>query len=192
MRQCQVPDCNKKYLALGYCSAHYTKLRKYGDATAIRQVQKHGMTLPERILSYSRVMPSGCVEWTGYRDPNGYGRINIPGAPAALAHRVSFSLNCHEITSEDHVLHRCDNPPCINPSHLFIGTQADNNADMKRKGRMNPGLVHGESHGGSKLKSEDVLQIRASEKSPNELAKIYGVSRRQIRDVKARKSWKHI
>ena len=72
--------------------------------------------------------------WTGTRFASGYGRITQNGK-RARAHRVAFELFVGPIPSGMHVLHRCDNPPCVNPSHLFIGTHLDNMRDMEAKGR---------------------------------------------------------
>lgn len=74
-----------------------------------------------------------CWEWTGIKDPNGYGRCGMFGE--TLAHRVAWKLTREAIPGGLFVLHRCDNPPCCNPDHLFLGTQADNIADMDHKGR---------------------------------------------------------
>jgi hypothetical protein len=76
-----------------------------------------------------------CWEWTGARDPNGYGRVNWQGK-SMLAHRVAYMLMTISGTLDDrHILHACDNPPCCNPIHLWPGTAADNTADMFKKGR---------------------------------------------------------
>ena len=76
---------------------------------------------------------AGCLEWQGYRDPNGYGRLNIDGKPM-LAHRLSWELHCAPVPEGLSVLHKCDNPPCVNPYHLFIGTQLANiSASVKIK-----------------------------------------------------------
>lgn len=78
----------------------------------------------------------GCWEWTGSRDRKGYGKIAKGGAPTIplLAHRVSWAIH-HGDPGDLCVLHRCDNPPCVRPDHLFLGTIADNNRDMTQKGR---------------------------------------------------------
>lgn len=75
-----------------------------------------------------------CWEWTGWRKETGYGRVRIDGR-ILYAHRVSWILANGPIPDDLRVLHRCDNPPCVNPDHLFLGTQGDNNADRDAKGR---------------------------------------------------------
>lgn len=75
-----------------------------------------------------------CWIWTGKPDPQGYGRFQI-GNQNLLAHRISFEICHNESLGEFHALHRCDNPPCINPTHLFKGTHQDNMRDRDAKGR---------------------------------------------------------
>lgn len=91
--------------------------------------------IAERVRKYSSpANDRGCIEWLGSRDENGYGRVHCGGTPR-LAHRVAWELENGPIPSGLCVLHGCDNPPCINPSHMFLGTQADNMRDMVKKGR---------------------------------------------------------
>lgn len=94
------------------------------------------MTLEERF--WSKVNQSDeCWTWTASKDDKGYGKIGLPGRKGwGFAHRVSYSLEHGvELTPDQKVLHRCDNPPCVRPDHLFLGTAADNAADMVAKGR---------------------------------------------------------
>lgn len=79
----------------------------------------------------------GCWLWTGCKDPKGYGYIGTGGrrGPTKSAHRVSYELEHGEVPEGLHVLHDCDTPSCVRPSHLFAGTPLDNTRDMMRKGR---------------------------------------------------------
>ena len=91
-------------------------------------------TLKERLES--KLVPSedGCLEFTGYRDGDGYGQISVDGK-MLYTHRVAWELQNGKIPDGLHVLHRCDVPACCNPEHMFLGTPADNAADRDRKGR---------------------------------------------------------
>lgn len=102
-----------------------------------------------------------CHNWEGCKSPTGYGKMKV-GGKCVRAHRyyycVSKSIGLEDIRGL-HVLHECDNPSCINPDHLFLGTHQDNMADKKAKGR---GVSHsGVEHGGSKFSEEDITAIRA-------------------------------
>ena len=87
---------------------------------------------------YKRVKvtaPDECWEWQSYRGPQGYGVFSRKILGQTLAHRISFVMNCGPLTEEICVLHKCDNPPCVNPKHLFLGNRDMNNKDRAQKGR---------------------------------------------------------
>lgn len=187
---CSVEGCSKRLIALGFCYAHYARYRKYGDPNFVKQKQLHGKTLKERWSAYV-TQGSGCWEWSGYKDSNGYGRLNIEGKPV-LAHRLSWEIHRGPLSSEDHVCHRCDNPSCVRPEHLFLGNQAANMADKMAKKRHRYGVSRGENHGCSKLTAEQVLEIRAAEGTVSAIARRFQMSRTQVRDIRDRKSWRHV
>lgn len=116
----------------------------------------------------------GCWEWTGCRSRKGYGRFNA-GRPG-LAHRFAYERENGPIPPGLLVCHRCDNPSCVNPAHLFLGTPADNSADMVRKGR-SP-RSPGERSGKCRLtdRQVEIIRWRAACGTPlNEIADEFGV-----------------
>ena len=112
------------------------------------------------------------------------------------AHRVSWQLHHGPIPEGMCVCHRCDNPGCVNPSHLFLGTNADNTADRDAKGRQRTGDQWGEHNPGHKLTLEEVKAIRAmydkGDTTQAEIAKFYQVSQPTINMVVNRKRWTHL
>ena len=111
-----------------------------------------------------RPMPSGCIEWTAGKLPNGYGVFHCgPGKKMMPAHRWLFQVECNrKLPSERDVCHRCDNRACVNLAHLYSGTRKENMADAIARGRMDTlNKPKGEAHGGAKLTNVDVLEIRA-------------------------------
>ena len=155
----------------------------------------------------------GCWEWTGRRRKRRgvtsigghYGMANYEGKGIG-AHRLSWILEHGYIPHGSQVLHRCDNPPCVRPDHLFLGTAADNMADKTAKGRQAKGdgsgsrrhpekRQRGESHWMAKLTEDDVREIRkrrADGELMLALAKAFGVSEMQISYIVRRKQWTHV
>lgn len=109
----------------------------------------------DRFWSYV-VTGSGCWEWIGHSSVNGYGRIRL-GSKKVLAHRFSWELHFGDIPCGMEVCHKCDNPSCVNPSHLFCGTHSDNMKDRSAKGRSN--VRSGVDHCHSCLSELDVRRI---------------------------------
>ena len=126
-----------------------------------------------------------CVEWIGRRDENGYGRISSGGLQNVGAHRVAWILANGGIPASLCVLHRCDNPPCVNVAHLFLGTVGDNNRDRSAKGRT-IGFAGGEDHPRSKVSSYQVEMMRnlhSRGMRPRQIAEMVGLSRSQVAKI---------
>lgn len=117
---------------------------------------KHG-TASERLAELSVAEESGCIRFTGHLDGEGYGRIMVARVKY-MAHRLSYYLNNGPIPDGYVVRHKCDNPSCINPEHLEVGTQADNIADKVSRGRQ----ARGSGVGRAILTEESVREIRSS------------------------------
>lgn len=130
-----------------------------------------------------------CWLWTkAVCKSRGYGRITIDKISKS-AHRVSWELTYGPIPHGMSVLHKCDNRICVNPDHLFLGTQKDNMIDMVSKGRSS----RGSKNAFAKLTEDKVLNILQDKTSlPEILAAKYNVSRRLIALIKQRKAWKHV
>lgn len=135
--------------------------------------------------------PSECWEWHGQVANTGYGRVSYGKSRRMLAHRASYQIHRGSIPNGMVVCHKCDNPICVNPDHLFLGTQTDNMADKQQKGRQ----AKGEKSGPSKLTRSQVKEIRAQYQRgalQEDLAAQFGVVRSHISQIVNRKTWKHI
>ena len=141
---------------------------------------------------FARVQKSeSCWIWTGVTR-NGYGSFFVRGVGWRYAHRISWILVNGPIPDGLCVLHRCDNRPCVNPAHLFLGTKAENTADMVSKGRGRGGVSRGESNPTSKLTETQVREIRKETCPERETAARYGVTRANINYIKRGVTWTHI
>lgn len=140
---------------------------------------------------WSKVDKSGeCWNWTGSLTTFGHGRVQRNGKHSR-ASRVAYEITHGPIPVGLHVCHTCDNPRCVNPAHLFLGTQADNMADMARKGRNQRGADHHQAI----LTESDVRSIRtrhAAGEKQNALAREYGLSKAAINLIVLRRNWRHV
>lgn len=126
---CEAPDCSGKHFGIGLCVKHYMRKRRHGNLTG----KFPQGAAEERFWRY--VDKAGeCWTWTGGRTIDGYGNFRADGAGIS-AHRFSYQLHNGAIPEGLFICHQCDNPPCVRPDHLFLGTPLDNVRDMYGKGR---------------------------------------------------------
>lgn len=135
-------------------------------------------------------LQSGCWNWIrSLAGSSGYGQMYYNGQDRR-AHRVAWILFRGPIPAGLYVLHHCDNPRCVNPDHLFLGTIADNTADMMAKGRDNP--RRGERSPHHKLTEEDVREIRSSSLSGAAMARKFQMGEAEISRIRRGVRWKHV
>jgi len=181
-------QCDKKVHARRLCKSHYTVSLRKGVFNG-KSIYTGHMNIVDRLENLSeRVTESGCQIWMSPLTNTGYGRISINNK-VMLAHRASYEAYIGKIPKGIDVCHTCDNPSCINPSHLFLGTHKENMEDMVIKKRQ----AYGERKiKQAKLTDEDVLIIRNTKESHIKLSVKYNVCRQLISMVKQNKRWRHI
>ena len=160
---------------------------------------KRSKTIEKRFWKYvDKRGDDDCWEWTGFKLGSYYGGMNIGYTKLedgtfknkmALAHRISYEIHFGAIPDGLHVCHHCDNPICVNPNHLFVGTIRDNIADRERKGRG----ARGSKNGRSKLTESQVVELRkryANGESQKSLATAFGVTITTINHIVTGKTWR--
>lgn len=190
-RNCTVEGCISKHVAKGFCRNHYyTNLR---NGTPISSRRPPSETLWDTIYDVGwTATGSGCWEWNGSRTKKGYGLVSAKRFGFYLAHRTSYFVHIGDFERSLDVCHTCDNPPCINPDHLFVGTHQENEDDKVRKGRTSKG----ENNFHAKLSTKDVLEIldlySTGEYLQKDLATEYKVSRSTICNIVNNKYWSNV
>lgn len=173
-------ECGAKSIARRLCKPCYYRLRRKGELAA------HSILGPGDVF-WSRIRKVGaCWEWTGARNTYGYGVFLLPGEKPVRAHRYAYTLAKGPITPGLVVMHSCDNPGCINPSHLSLGSRGDNNRDAKAKGRN----ASGERHGHARLTRRQVDAIRSDARQNVEIARDYRVNPSHISGIKSGRVWR--
>lgn len=181
VKQCSANACTRTHYGRGYCFAHYQRAHKGGsvESSKVRpypargpsgqRLNHHGWNQVQRHESLNP-----CWEWGGYVMPQGYGLLYVGGRTRRV-HRVAFEEWVGPIPDGMIVRHKCDNPPCINPDHLELGTHADNARDRTQRDRS----LRGESNPGCTISDADVAAIRSrfseGNVSRSELAKDFGI-----------------
>lgn len=188
--KCSFRGCFKPAHSKGLCIAHYQQQR-VGKPLKPLQVQHHGLSEQERFFRRVGKLDSGCWVWLGSLN-NGYGQFRRDDGSIILSHRLSHLMHSGSSIDGLVVMHKCDNPKCVNPDHLALGTQAENVQDMREKGREKKRGAPGMQHGMSKLTDALVVEIRGSQESGPSIAKRLGISTTTVYDVRNRRIWKHI
>lgn len=190
---CVIEGCEARSRARGLCVVHYHRARHRGQLEPLPVVSQ---TLEERFWQDVRKGSlDGCWEWQGARTGGqkgrkGYGSFRHAKLEHSATH-ASWFIHYGEWPTDLGlwVLHKCDNPPCVNPDHLFLGTNRDNVRDMVRKGRNRAGRVN------TKLTAGDVLAIRsrlATGERQASIAADYRVSQPAISAIARRATWEHV
>lgn len=193
MTKCSVKGCDVDVLARGLCSKHYTRQRLTGTTD---YGSKPRLPLEERFWRYvDKRGVKQCWEWTGLKKPNGYGQIGAGGAGGATltAHRLSYEIATgKKIPPKMVIMHSCDNPGCVNPNHLRLGTFKENTQDMLLKGRKGRCKALGNANYNAVLTPDLVRYIRSSDAPHTELANEIGVSPNTVRGVRIGRTWSHV
>lgn len=191
-RKCTYPGCDGKHYGRGLCGKHYQRQWSTGS------LELKTKTVEQRFREkYLICQVTGCWNWTAGLVGGGYGKFFVDGK-TVLAHRFSWELHVGPIPEGDGyhgicVCHDCpsgDNPACVNPEHLFLGTNQDNVDDRSKKGRHV--VPKGSAHARAKLTEEQALEIYHSKDLLREIAARYGVGISIVSQIKTKQRWKHI
>ena len=157
------------------CRPCYNRARKNGTLHQFAQLG------PDDVFESRIKKTETCWIWTGTTNDYGYGVFLLPGEIPVRAHRYAYEFFTGEkIPLGKIIMHSCDNPPCVNPAHLRVGTKAENNADTSIKHRHHYGL----DHWNGRLTVADVAYIRASNKTQTEIATNFKISQSHVSKIK--------
>ena len=189
---CSVDGCDKKVSSRGWCQKHYTRWFKHGDPETVLRLLG---TVEERFWNQTnKAGPNDCWEWTGSVRRGGYGHIGTNGRKTESSHRIAWKLFRGDVPAGMYVCHSCDNPPCVNPAHLWLGAPSDNVQDCLSKGRRIG--ASGEKHKDAILTEKNVLRIRRiyamGKHTQSEIGKRFGVSPRTVSDAVRGNTWKDL
>lgn len=197
---CSIVDCESKPKSRGWCDKHYSRWLRHGNPLLIiKNITPLFATIEETFLNNFETKGNDeCWDWKGKSIKAGYGRLHFKSKYYS-AHRFSYEYFIEKIPKDLWVLHKCDRPVCINPSHLFLGTVQDNNADCVKKGRHKtyPNAIKpkGEMHKNAKLTDRNVKEIKYLIKKgylDAEISSLFKITVSAINHIRNGRTWKHI
>ena len=183
---CLAEGCNEAAVAMRHCSRHYQRLKDRGTTESRKNDRGDERDRFWRFVD--KRADDECWLWTGTGTPQGYGHFIRANKEIWRAHRFSYEMSRGPIPHGYAVLHKCDNPRCVNPEHLSVGTIQDNNADKIAKGRQ----ARGERLHSAKLSEDQVVKIRRDTRPHRVIARDYGIGKSTVGSVKCGITWKHI
>lgn len=188
--QCSVPDCERPSFGKGFCTMHYQRHKRGiavgGAERLIATTEQHNAALNDALSA-----GDACVIWPFGKDTFGYGCVTHNGKKDRTNRTQWERANGQTVPKGMVVRHTCDNPSCINPNHLIIGTQAENIADQAARGRKAVGAMKG----GAKLTDEIVRSVRQRKNNGEtlrDMALEFGVSEGTLSQAYRRDTWRHV
>ena len=198
MAKCSVNNCQSDSRARSLCRKHYLYYLRHNILPEKTPYKRPKRQKEEHVRFWQRVdkkSENDCWIWLGRKSKYGYGEFVLDNKKSIRAHRFSFLLRNGYIDNNKYVCHTCDNPSCVNPKHLWLGTAAENNYDCRSKNRaILPPDQKGENHSQHILKEKDVLDIRKRFNDgvkQAELMREYKVSRNTIYKICHNLTWKN-
>lgn len=195
---CSIAGCGKPLDSRGLCKTCWMRLKHQGKLPPrLREgvcLGRNDLTPEQRFeLRVNRNCANGCWEWIGPTSNHGYGGLNVNGR-RMVASRYSYEKYIGPIPEGLFVCHKCDNPPCVNPDHLFLGTSAENTRDRDRKNR--GAHNYGETNGAHRYTAETMLAIKADVESgratKRSIAAKFGVCYETVMRVAHGRTWRHL
>ena len=186
---CKIDACKSRVLAKDLCVKHYQQMHFHGKTFISRKEVNDYLDKDSFHRNYLINEVTGCWEWSRHIEQKGYGVLIWKGK-SQRAHRFSYKLHKGQIPEGLNVCHHCDNPKCVNPKHLFLGTAKDNSNDRDMKNRQAKGFVIKKT-----LTEEQVLDIKAKLKSGVQglqISQEFNVSPKTISHIKMGRTWKHV
>lgn len=188
---CSINGCERGARSRGYCSTHLSRLYKHGDPLKVLPRSGTPKMTPERFWAKVAITanPDRCWEWQGCLKSTGYGVVSRNDVQWQ-AHRLAwFYVKGYD--SPLWLLHRCDNPKCVNPNHLYEGTHAQNTRDAVERAR----YLRSEKHPQAKLTDERVREVKVllrDGKQPAEVSRVTGVKRERVQSIKDGRNWRYV